>query len=490
MIPVGIYVRHSDDDFNDEGQLTREAVARQETDCRQLAGDLGVTVVRVYDDNNITAANDRIRRPNFEQLLEDLEAGVIQGCLFYHADRIARLELDAARVSRVFRMNPRLIGRSVQGGTDLSTDEGRAMFMMQAVMAGMEVAAVRRRATRWHRDAAVKGNNQGGKRPFGWESDRKALRDWEAKLVAKAIRDIPEGKTIGMIRKEWIEAGVSPTAEGKGPLRDHAVLVCLLNPRVCGYRVYIPSAERREAKSLWLPDHILYVDGRPVKGNWQPIVTPEEWRASVAVLEGRREIRQNHEFSRNHAKYLLSGIARCGKCGAKLYGHVNTGDSVHRYICLGREGGCNGIKRIGPALDKHVEALFLEEARHSLETAQNDDADGSVYDCRITKLREEIREAMDRRKPEHPRRISTAAAMNLVSELEGEIADLTYESRVLAAAKVKRQQDIPSLLRDWDSYTIDMKRDRLRRNISAVVVNKTRRGARFDPSCIEIVWSD
>ena len=76
--------------------------------------------------------------------------------------------------------------------------------------------------------------------------------------------------------------------------------------------------------------------------------------------------------------------------------------------------------------------------------------------------------------------------MDLVSELEEEIADLTYKARALTAAKMKRQNDAPSLLREWESYTIDMKRDRLRRDISAVVVNKTRRGARFDPACIEV----
>lgn len=503
VIDLGAYVRISDDDKDEHGQLTREGVKRQETDCRGLADVLSaslgqtVNILRVYDDNNITAADEHVIRPDFEQLLKDLETGVIQGFLFYHADRVARLELDAARVTRLFRINPRLIGRSVQGGTDLSTDEGRAMFMMQAVMGGMEVSATRRRVTRQNKAAAEAGKNNGGKRPFGWEADRRTLRGprppWrygEAELLAQAIRDVPKGKAVGTIRAEWMAAGVKPTAEGKGPLRDHTVLVRLVNPRVCGYKIYIPSAERREARNLWLPDHILHVDGKPVIGDWQPVVTPEEWRACVATLEKRRERRRDHDYSRLHAKYLLSGIARCGECGTRLYGKLQTGDSTYRYLCIKREGGCGGVKRVGPPLDDLVETLFLEGTRIALGVVEHDDVDDTKYDTRIAELRDEIKDVMARRKPGHPQRISTAIAMDLIAELEEEIADLTYKARALTAEKIQRQNSSPELLKEWESYSNDMKRERLRRDITAVVVNRTRPGVRFDPDCIEIVWAD
>lgn len=142
MILLGGYVRISDDDKDGTGELTRVGVSRQETDIRKLADELsaswGVLVeIRLYDDNNITASDPRVIRPEFERLLKDLETGVLQGFLFYHADRVARRSLDAARVTTLYEINPKLIGLSVQGGTNLSTDEGRAMFGMQAIMGGM-----------------------------------------------------------------------------------------------------------------------------------------------------------------------------------------------------------------------------------------------------------------------------------------------------------------------------------------------------------------
>lgn len=495
MIILGIYVRISDDDRDEHGNLTREGVERQEADCRDLAEKISATLgmsigIRVYDDNNITAADERVTRPDFELLLKDLEAGVIQGFLFYHADRVARLELDAARVTRVFRLNPRLIGRSVQGGTDLSTDEGRAMFVVQAVMGGMEVSATRRRVTRRNKSAAEQGKIHGGKRPFGWEPDRKTLRPFEAELIRKAILDIPKGKTVGMVRKEWIAAGIGPTAEGKGPLKDHTVLMRLINPRVCGYRIYIPKEDRREAgNNSWTPDHVLYVDDKPVIGDWTPIVTPDEWKACVANLEERRDKSRTNEYTRLHAKYLLSGIVRCGECGTRMYGRVLPGDKTYRYRCIPQEGGCAGITRIGPPLDDLVQRLFLEATRKDMGPVEHDDIDDSVYDAQIAELREEIKEVMARRKAGHPKRISTSTALDLVSGLEKEITDLTYKARALTAAKVQRQHDTPSVLKEWDSYTIDMKRDHLRRDILAVVVNRAGKGAQFNPDHIEVVWA-
>jgi hypothetical protein len=171
-----------------------------------------------------------------------------------------------------------------------------------------------------------------------------------------------------------------------------------------------------------------------------------------------------------------------------MYGRVDPGGERYSYRCLASEGGCGSMRRNGPPVEKYVEDLFLEATRRSLGVVEHDEIDDAIYDERIKQLREEIKEVMARRKPDHPKRITTAVAMDLVSELETEIADLTYKARTLTAAKVRRQQDAPSLLKEWGSYTIDMKRDRLRRDITAVVINRSGKGFRFNPALIEVAW--
>jgi len=64
-----------------------------------------------------------------------------------------------------------------------------------------------------------------------------------------------------------------------------------------------------------------------------------------------------------------------------------------------------------------VEYTFLEATRRALGVVENaDDIDDTVYDDRIKKLREEIKEVMARRKEGHPKKISTAVALDLVAD--------------------------------------------------------------------------
>ncbi|WP_176956500.1 MULTISPECIES: recombinase family protein [unclassified Streptomyces] len=127
------YLRISDDDRDPiTGELSREGVPRQLKDCRVVAAEMGGDIVKVYDDNDVSASDPFVVRKDFEALVKDLDAGVIDGFVFYHSERVARLAYDAARICQCYERKPKLVGRAAHDGTDLSTDNGRAMFVMQA----------------------------------------------------------------------------------------------------------------------------------------------------------------------------------------------------------------------------------------------------------------------------------------------------------------------------------------------------------------------
>ncbi|MDQ3538383.1 MAG: recombinase family protein, partial [Actinomycetota bacterium] len=64
-------------------------VERQEQECRDLAEQLGWTVVGVHTDNDLSAYTGK-RRPGYEQLLRDLKDGRADGVLVWHTDRLHR----------------------------------------------------------------------------------------------------------------------------------------------------------------------------------------------------------------------------------------------------------------------------------------------------------------------------------------------------------------------------------------------------------------
>jgi site-specific DNA recombinase len=93
-LPWGIYARLSDDKGAEQ-----TATARQIADCRRLAADRGwaVAEAHVYEDVDLSAFK-QVRRPEFERLLEDLDAGLLAGVICWKLDRLTRSHRDFERL--------------------------------------------------------------------------------------------------------------------------------------------------------------------------------------------------------------------------------------------------------------------------------------------------------------------------------------------------------------------------------------------------------
>jgi DNA invertase Pin-like site-specific DNA recombinase len=464
----------------------------------------GAAIVRDYCDNDTPASDPFIVREDFEAMLRDLEAGVIKGFLFLHSDRAARLVYDAARICRIFEMHPDYIGRSVEGGVDLSTIEGRAMFIMQATMGNMEIGNIKRRTKRTNRRIANKGAMHGAPRPFGWSEDRKTLHEKEAPFLLSAIKAVPGGLKVGTFRRDLMEFGYEPrmtkrSREGHRSIQHTAAEAILTNPRNAGFRMYAPQDERRSGGRLWLPDAIVLAsDGMPVMGDWQAVCTPDEYWACVNEIKRRKDKNkagktEPHDTS---ARYFLSGIARCGKCFTPMYpnpytkGTPNYERYGYRYACLNTVGGCGGVTRVGPPIDDLVETAFLLGTREGLGEAVEkaaEDIDETIHDARLDEIAKELEDVKQRRKD---KRISMTAALDAIEELEGERAELQTKRGKLALQKKQKKLLSPDALADWTNLSMPEKRTRLLQSVRSVIVHPVGRGKRWDPEFIEIVWHE
>ncbi|WLQ36009.1 hypothetical protein P8A18_22400 [Streptomyces castrisilvae] len=111
--------------------------------------------------------------------------------------------------------------------------------------------------------------------------------------------------------------------------------------------------------------------------------------------------------------------------------------------------------------------------------------DETTHDVRLTEIGVEIEEVNKRRRS---KRISMGTALDLIEELEDERDELYRQHRQLVAAKVRRQNVSPSLLEEWNGYSVSQKKMLLRDSVRAVMVHSAGRGRKFDPSLIEVVW--
>lgn len=145
-------------------------VERQREDCEALAKQLGVEVVEVYQDNDLSAYSGK-PRPDYQRMLKDLRAGHADTVLAWHTDRLHRSPAELEEYIDV--CEPRRIAtRTVKAGhLDLTTATGRMIARQLGVQARYEVERMVERQRRKRDEMAEHGKFFGGRRPFGYESD-------------------------------------------------------------------------------------------------------------------------------------------------------------------------------------------------------------------------------------------------------------------------------------------------------------------------------
>jgi DNA invertase Pin-like site-specific DNA recombinase len=487
----------SQDDDLGRSEQSREGVLRQAEDCTALARGQGLLVGKVYEDNDTSAFKERRNRPAFDELLHDLADGVIDGVIVYALDRVARQPLDLERLIEVYDLSRRpLVFASCVEDFSLADEEGQMAARHQVLVALAESQNMSRRIARVNKARAATGKaHLGGTRPFGWQEGGVYIDPTEAGLIRKAYADLVDGALIGHIRAEWIGQGLRPrtrnTSAGRPrPLSHGTVLSRLVNPRLCGYRTYAPQTFREsERRALWLPDHLVRAaNGEPVTGDWETIVTVEEWEQVTALLHQRKQDRA-HPPRSTAPSHLLSGIARCGNCGAAMYptDYVK-GTPAHarhgfRYCCLPGNGGCGSCSRVGPSTDNVVEAALRSRLHHTLREPYPQFAP-TAYDQLRTSLRtrnhlEEARQRGELTAADHHAQLDALRVRNTphLVELHSSMAG---HRRTLARFGEAAER--------WGELGVQQKRALLRETATHVVIHPAGRGKRFDPDKIEVTW--
>ena len=207
---IGIYARISDD-----AEGTRLGVTRQEEDCRAIAKSRHWTVKGLYVDNDVSAFDATVVRPEFERLLTDLERGTIGGIVTYDLDRFARQPADLERAITIYDRHHALAFATVQADVDLSSADGRTMARVMVAFANKSSMDTSRRLKRKNLQLAQQGVPRSVYRPFGYEADKVTVCESEAALLREAATDILNGVPMHAIARRWNEQGVKTSLGGQ-----------------------------------------------------------------------------------------------------------------------------------------------------------------------------------------------------------------------------------------------------------------------------------
>lgn len=327
MTTAAIYTRISEDHQDGAG------VARQETECRDLAERMGLTVSVVHSDNDISAYTGK-HRPGFQAVQDAMAAGTIDAVLAYAPDRISRSVAEAEQ----FKIGARMSGVRliyVHGGElDLNDPNAQLFSTLSDAVSQWESAIKSKRIASASKQRALAGMPPLGGRRFGYRivGTGDGDRTWEqipheAREYRRAVEAVLSGASVRsqVIRlNELGEDYWAPERKKKGQTEK-------TRARWSG-TTFRNSLMRKDAAGIVRYKDEEYPD---VRAQWEPLITVEQHRAIVALLSNP-DRRTNSRPGRS-ATYLGSSLYRCGGCGATMVswhdGKDKHGQPVMAYTC-------------------------------------------------------------------------------------------------------------------------------------------------------------
>ena len=459
---AAIYARISSDPEGD-----RLGVTRQRDDCEALASRKGWPIADVYIDDDRSAYSGK-PRPEYRRLLDDIRSHAVDAVLVYNLDRLHRqpreLEafFDLADAAGLAEM------ASVEGDINLASHDGRFQARIMGAVARKASDDASRRIRRKLLQNAMEGQpTRGGTRPFGYRDDHATVDPAEAVLVREAASRVLAGDSIRSVAGDWNERGIT-TPKGR-PWTIETFRRMLHSARLSGQREH---------------------HGEIVaKGIWEPIISPEETARLRAMLDERTTSRV-----RTVRSYLLTGLLRCGLCGATLISRP-LADGTKRYVCA-KGPGFTGCGRLAINADP-VDRLMAEAVLYRLDTPELAAALAGAASADAATAAEQRSLADDREQLEGlaamygNRQLSHGewiAARNPI-EARIEIARKKLSRMSRSAAIDQHVGHADELRATWGSLPLTRQRSIVSAVLDRATIRPAVRGrGSFDPSRIEAVW--
>lgn len=322
---AAVYCRISKDD---EGYGL--GVKRQEVDCRGLCERNGWDVGEVFVDNDL-ASKARVRRPAYERMVAAIRAGEFDALACYHPDRLTRRPLELEALIDVIEATGVKVSTVAAGDYDLSTASGRMVARILGSTNRHEVERMAERIARKKREMVESGLPVGGgKRCYGYTADKLHVVPHEAEVLRDVAARIVAGASY---RSQVLRLNAEGLVPDSGAWSGPALRSVLTGHRIVGLATH---------------NGVVVADAQ-----WPAILDRETWTILRNLIEARRR------GPRKSARYLLTGVAMCGRCGTLMYRHPQSGRRPDLYSCNQRDpSACNACYVIADRLEEWVTDQF------------------------------------------------------------------------------------------------------------------------------------
>lgn len=314
---VAIYCRVSTTNQSEEGYSIDEQVDR----LTKYAEAMNWQISEIYTDAGFSGA--KLDRPAMQRLIKDIGYKKFDTVIVYKLDRLSRSVRDTLYlVKEIFTKN-NIDFISLNESIDTSSAMGSLFLTILSAINEFERENIKERMTMGKIGRAKSGKSMmWTKTAFGYNHNSETgileINPLQASIVKQIFNEYLNGLSITKLRDKLNDEGHI----GKDiPWSYRTLRQTLDNPVYCGY--------------IKFKDDIF-------EGLHQPIISHDIY----LKVQKELDIRQQQSFEKNNnqrpfqAKYILSGIAKCGYCGAPLkivLGHIRKdGSRTTKYQCTNR----------------------------------------------------------------------------------------------------------------------------------------------------------
>ena len=346
-----IYARFSSDLQSDR------SITDQIELCKQFAARSGYTVGTVYSDHAKSGASI-IGRDGLLQLIEDAKAGRFKAVIVEALDRVSRDQEDLAAIYKRLTFAGIQIVAVHEGVAD-QVQVGIRGLISSIYLTDL-AHKVRRGMAGVVRDGRHAGGRAYGYRPIPGRPGEMDVVEDEADVVRRIFRDYADGRAPRDI-------AASLNADGIAPPRGSYWTANTINgnhKRLCGIlqnEIYAGRLVWNRVSMVKDPDTGKRISRPRPEAEWQRADAPHLRIVDDLLFQRaqsrKQQLRHAPHAIKRPAKRLLSGLLKCGVCGAGM----SIKDRDHgriRIVCTSMKEGGNCWNRSNYYLDRIEDAVL------------------------------------------------------------------------------------------------------------------------------------
>ncbi|PFP30194.1 recombinase [Bacillus sp. AFS073361] len=347
---IDIYLRKSRKDLEEEKKAsehgeTYDTLERHRNTLLSVAKRERHNIVHIYEE--VVSGESVTERPEVQEMLRELEAGVVDGVLVMDLDRLGRGDmLDQGLLDRAFRYS----GTKILTPTEVYDPESETwelVFGIKSLVAREELKAITRRMQRGRVASAGEGKSISKVPPYGYARDEnlRLYPDVETAWVVKKIFEMMrDGHGRQAIAQELDRLGIKPPNTKRKNWSPSSITAIIKNEAYIGNIVWgqIKHVKRNgKYKKVKMPRNKWTIK----ENAHDPLVSAELFEAANRAHSGRWRPSTNVGRALSNP---LAGILKCEVCGySMLYQpRPNRPNDVIR--CA--QPGCKGVQK-GAALN-------------------------------------------------------------------------------------------------------------------------------------------